>query len=72
MAAFRGRVKQERWNKILNEMDDLVSQVVKEIMGEETINYDFRFRVNWDIPATFVAILLVMKLPKPEAIQLCK
>ncbi|GLJ49883.1 hypothetical protein SUGI_1060230 [Cryptomeria japonica] len=69
---FRGRIKQERWSRILNKMDDLASRAMKEIMREETINYDFRFKVNWDIPATFVAILLVMKIPKSEVVQLCK
>ncbi|GLJ16244.1 hypothetical protein SUGI_0272950 [Cryptomeria japonica] len=69
MMAFRGRVKNQRWSKILNELDDLALHAVKEIMGEDSINYDFRFRVNCDIDATFVSMLLVMKLPKEDAIQ---
>ncbi|GLJ26437.1 hypothetical protein SUGI_0510080 [Cryptomeria japonica] len=72
MMAFKGQIKQERWSRMLNDLDDLSLRVVAEIMGEEHLNYEFRFRVNSEIPATFVAILLVMGLTKNEAIPLCQ
>ncbi|GLJ21617.1 hypothetical protein SUGI_0402060 [Cryptomeria japonica] len=39
LMAFRGRVKSERWGRILLELDDL-SVHVQEIMGEDFLNYE--------------------------------
>ncbi|GLJ50173.1 hypothetical protein SUGI_1067500 [Cryptomeria japonica] len=72
MMAFRGKVKKDRWHKVLLDLDDLSVRAIQEIMGEDVINYDYRFRVNLDILATFMAILLVIKVSKADAIFLCK
>ncbi|GLJ55273.1 hypothetical protein SUGI_1186120 [Cryptomeria japonica] len=66
LMAFRGAVKMERWGRILNEMDDLANRVVREIMCEEFVNNEYRYKVNCDIPTTFVAILLMVGIEKSE------
>lgn len=37
LMVFRGEVKEDRWRRILNDLDDFSIQAMKEIMGEEFI-----------------------------------
>ncbi|GLJ07809.1 hypothetical protein SUGI_0074480 [Cryptomeria japonica] len=43
LIAFSGEVKHERWRRITNDLDDLASRALREIMGEELIYNEFRF-----------------------------
>ncbi|GLJ21587.1 hypothetical protein SUGI_0400720 [Cryptomeria japonica] len=44
LMAFKGSVKEERWFRILNELDNLSVRAVQVIMGEEVYNYDHIYR----------------------------
>ncbi|GLJ31282.1 hypothetical protein SUGI_0627540 [Cryptomeria japonica] len=61
LMAFRGEIKAERWGIILKDLDDFSRRAVQEILGDEQLNNEFKYRVNCDIPATFAAILLTIE-----------
>ena len=69
--AFRGNVKPERWNQLLNPMDDMTRIVVSHFLGEGMFNYDFSWRTNSDIIGSFIGCLSRANIEKWDMIKLC-
>ena len=62
--AFRGNVKLERWNRVLNQVDDMSRIVVSHVIGEGLFNYEFSWRTNSDIIGAFIGCLAKAKVEK--------
>ena len=69
--AFRGNVKPERWNKVLNQVDDMTRIVVSHIIGEGLFNYDFSWRANRAIIGAFIGCLARARVEKWDMFRLC-
>lgn len=61
---FLSDVKPERWNKILNKLDDLARQIVERMLGERHFDYSKTWRTNNDVIGTFIACLFQAKVDK--------
>ena len=62
--AFRGNTKPERWDHLLNPVDDMTRIVVNCVLGEGVFNYDFSWRTNSDIVGSFIGCLAKAKVEK--------
>ncbi|GLJ08273.1 hypothetical protein SUGI_0085390 [Cryptomeria japonica] len=65
--SFLGPIKDKRWAKILESEDDLVNRSIRQVLGDEFIEYEHRYWVNTDILAVFISIILVTGSPKFSA-----
>ena len=70
--AFKGNVKPERWNKILNPMDDLSRVIISRVIGKQAFNYDFTRRTNSLVIGSFIACLARENIGHAEIISLCR
>ena len=71
MMAFRGNIKPERWNRILNPMDDLSRVVISRVSGEKIFNYDYTWRMNNFFIGSFIAFLVRANIEHGLIINLC-
>ena len=55
--AFKGKIKLERWNIVLNQVDDMTKLAMSRALGEGMFNYDFTWRTNSDIIGAFIGCL---------------
>ena len=39
--AFKGKVKPERWNRVLNQVDDMSYLAISHVLGEGILDYEF-------------------------------
>lgn len=70
LMAFCGEIKAERWYRVLKDVDDFTLKAIQVIMGEEHFSQEFCYRVNCDILAEFLTILLRAGICKNEVILL--
>ena len=69
--AFRGSIKPERWNRILNPVDGMTRIVVSRAIGEGFFNYEFTWRMNSDIIGLFIGCMAKTRINKWAMIRLC-
>ena len=67
---FRTNTKPERWDHLLNLVDDMTRIVVNGVLGEGVFNYYFSWRNNNDIVDSFIRCLARGKLDKWVIIKL--
>ena len=69
--AFRGRIKPERWNRVLNQVDDMTRLAINRALGEGIFDYEFTWRTNSNIIGAFIKCLARAKIGKWEMFKLC-
>ena len=69
--AFLGKVKPERWSRLLRQSDEMVRFAVSRAIGEETFDYSATWRTNSSIIGTFIGVMVKAKADKEEIIRLC-
>ena len=69
--AFRGRIKPERWNRVLNQVDDMTHLAISQALGEGMFDYDFTWRTNSDIIGAFIGCLARDRIGKWKMFKLC-
>ena len=69
--AFRGKIKLERWNRVLNELDDMTRLAMSRALGEGMFNQDFTWRTNSDIIGAFIGVLARARIGKWDMLKLC-
>lgn len=68
--AFWGFVKPERWNRILNPIDDVSRFFVSWAIGEKAFNYDFTQPTNSSVIGSFIGCLDRANIGSGEIIRL--
>ena len=69
--AFLGKVKPERWSRILRISDDMTRFAVSRALGEEVFDYSTTWRTNSSIIGSFIEIMVREKIRKDEMLRLC-
>ena len=69
--AFLGKIKPERWSRLLRITDDMTRFVVSRALGEEAFDYSAIWRTNSSIIGSFIGVMVRAKIPKEDIIQLC-
>lgn len=69
--AFLGKIKPERWNRLLRITDDMTRFAVNRALGEESFDYSATWRTNSSIIGSFIGLMVRAKIPKEDIIRLC-
>ena len=67
---FTRNIELERWDHLLNPMDDMTRIFVNYVLGEGVFNYDFSWRTNNKIVGSFIGCLARAKVEKWAIIKL--
>lgn len=70
--AFCGAVKPERWNRLLNPVDDMTRFAISRALGEGVFDYQYTWRTNSDIIGSFIGCLVRAKVDANDIISLCR
>ena len=69
--AFLGKVKPERWSRLLRTSDDMIRFAVSRALGKEVFDYSATWRTNKSIIGSFIGIMIRAKIGKDDIIRLC-
>ena len=69
--AFRGPVKLECWNRILNLLDDMSRIAVGKVISEGIFDYSYTWQTNNSIIGSFIGCLAKANVDHDLKIQLC-
>lgn len=68
---FLGVVTEQRMQEILEDLHIMLVRIILGILGRDFATADHKYRVNTEIPAVFLAILLHVGVSKETAERLC-
>ena len=68
--AFCGPVKQERWNRIFQPINDMSQIAMSRTLGEGVFNYEYLWRTNRDIIGQWVGFLARVGVEKWDIVRL--
>ena len=69
--AFLGKVKPEKWSRLLRTSDDMIHFAISRTLGEDVFNYSATWTTNSSIIGSFIGIMVREKIGKEEIIRLC-
>ena len=68
--AFCGPIKPQRWNRLLQPIDDMSWVAVSWVLGEGTFSYEYSWRTNSDIVDIWVGCLARARVEKWDIVRL--